>query len=297
MLRRTGPGRVSEQRTGGDVLGRLYNFDVDGHDLKPGHRTWLSVRALSLLAGHPFSNVWITGTTSRTGTSRHNRELSRRRAAQVATYLESRRVSRSQVCTDAAWVTAAGEDLSTSPSDEDELERAVLVHIHPMVIYNAPRAVRPLPPPPAPPPRPIVSQNFSIRMRADFSAGHIIVGGDVVFFDILDETNNYVANYVYIGANISRGSRVSLTPTGPWNHFFVTRPLSCGRFTGWGMMGTMGGLNATMTYVMVPTPEGMPNVTVAPFNTAPTLGYGVAPVGVGNFRLIRAPHPRRPDER
>lgn len=295
MLTRTGPGRVSEQRSGGDIRGRLYNFDIDGHQLKPEHMNWLNVRALPVLAGHPFSNVWITGTTSRSATSEHNRELSRRRAAQVATYLENRSVSRSQVCRDAAWVTAAGEDLSTSPSDEDEFERAVLIHIHPLVIYTAPHLPRPTPP--TPPPRPIVSQSFSIRMRWNISAGHIIVGGDVVYFDILDETNNYVANYRYVGGSISVGTPVSGTPQGPWNHFFVPRPLSSGQFTGWGMLGSMGGLQYTRNYLMVPTPEGMHNVRIAPFNTGPTLGVGVNPIGVGRFRLVGPPHPRRADER
>jgi hypothetical protein len=295
MLRRTGSGRVSEQRSGGNVRGLLYNFDIDGYDLKPEHTYWLNVTALPLLERHPFSYVWITGTTSRTASSQHNQQLSQRRAAQVANYLETRRVSRSQICTNWARINAVGESFSTSPLEEDEVERAVIVEIQPIVIHTpspVPHSTRP----PSPPPRPIVSQSFSIRMRFGGSLGHIIVGVDAVYFDILDETNNYVASYRYLGANISIGTPASGTPRGPWNHFFIPRPLSCGQFTGWGMMGSMGGLQYTRTYLMVPTPEGMPNVRIAPFNTAPTMGVGWSPLGAGRFTLIDPPHPRRPDE-
>jgi hypothetical protein len=142
-----------------------------------------------------------------------------------------------------------------------------------------------------PQPEPPKGRDFKVRMWADFSGGEVL-NGQVIIFDIVDGSNQYFARYVYVGASIGAGTPVSASPKGDWTSFTVSSPITVGDFDGLCMVGSMGGLQYSITYVMLPTPDGMPNVRIAPFKTGVTLGIGVNPVGAGRLQRIEGPRPR-----
>jgi hypothetical protein len=268
----------------------LLGFDINQARLKPQHESFLDelVSTHDLATSSPRGQIeLIEGYTDEVRGP--NDRLRRLRASAVAQGLLTRQVAPHLI----GVVRPAHEGAFLADNNTPEgrtANRAALLRLTPIGGRTLPPVIVP------PAPAPIVSQNFSIRMRLGVSGGHFGVGVDAVYFDILDETNSYVTNYRYVGGSISVGTPVSGTPRGPWNHFFVPRPLSSGQFTGRGMMGSIGGLQWTSSYLMVPTPEGMPNVYLAPFNTAPTLGVGISPIGSGRFTVVGPPHPRRADE-
>ncbi len=86
MPRPTGPGR-SERLPGPPRPGLLiYNFDIDGDQLKPEHQEFLRQEVVPVL--RRGGSVSIAGLASRSGTVSHNQALSRRRAENTLVFLE-----------------------------------------------------------------------------------------------------------------------------------------------------------------------------------------------------------------
>src|SRR5262245_24968142 len=90
--RATGRGRIQELLISGRdsataFRARLYNFDIDGDTLKKEHKDWLTEHVVTQL-GNPSVKITLRGDASRTGSDRHNLDLSRRRVNQVKLFLQ-----------------------------------------------------------------------------------------------------------------------------------------------------------------------------------------------------------------
>jgi len=87
-LRKTSPEGVVEVTEDGAVhRAKLYDFDVDGADLKTRHKEYLHARATRLLVADPTKFARITGKASKTGNEDHNFDLSNHRAEQAMAFL------------------------------------------------------------------------------------------------------------------------------------------------------------------------------------------------------------------
>jgi hypothetical protein len=134
MLRLTGPGKIQEVSvplgSPTTFAARLYNFDIDGDTLKPQHTAWLAEHIVPQL-GNPQVQIDLDGEASRSGIGpkgddTHNIALSRRRVANVVSFLKSKGPVLAQLSSDGSGSSVAkarGEDEKT----EDEHFRAVLV--------------------------------------------------------------------------------------------------------------------------------------------------------------------------
>ena len=134
MLRLTGPGKIQELTVPlappTTFAARLYNFDIDGDALKPQHKAWLAEHVVPQL-GNPRVIIDLDGEASRSGTGpkdddTRNIALSRRRVANVVSFLNSKGPVLAQLSSDGSGSSVArarGEAEKT----EDEHFRAVLV--------------------------------------------------------------------------------------------------------------------------------------------------------------------------
>jgi hypothetical protein len=84
-IRPTGPGKTTNYTSPLGVLGRLYNFDIDGDELKPKHKEWLDRHVVPILL--KGGSATIRGFASTKGNADHNLELSRDRMYSVEDYL------------------------------------------------------------------------------------------------------------------------------------------------------------------------------------------------------------------
>jgi len=85
-------GYVTKIFTSPGVAAYLYDFDIDGHDLKSSHKDWLNHDVVGHLKKSPELewNVFLEGTASYTGGIHHNVDLSQRRAEEVGKYLQAK---------------------------------------------------------------------------------------------------------------------------------------------------------------------------------------------------------------
>jgi hypothetical protein len=85
-VRDTGPGKFTnfEQPIEG-AFGRIYNFDIDGHELKLAHKEWLRRHILPYLA--KSGSATLEALTSTTGSLSHNRQLSEDRLREIVKFL------------------------------------------------------------------------------------------------------------------------------------------------------------------------------------------------------------------
>ena len=68
LIRKTGPGKARNYKSlpaVPAVLGSLYNFDINGHDLKDQHKEWLDKYVLPVLTNG--GSLTIRGLTSTKG--------------------------------------------------------------------------------------------------------------------------------------------------------------------------------------------------------------------------------------
>jgi hypothetical protein len=72
----------------GGIRALMSNYDIDVNVLKPEHATFLTTRVAPIFAGRR-ARLFMRGSASSTGTAAHNLALSRRRAENVATFLQS----------------------------------------------------------------------------------------------------------------------------------------------------------------------------------------------------------------
>ena len=139
MGRPTGSGKAEQRSNPPSLL--IYNFDIDGDELKEGHREALTSAVVPILSSTSGGSVSIVGLASRTGRVAHNDALSGRRARRTLDFLRHA-VPRGFP---ARQVTGFGERKAAQEGvpdgTEDERFRSV-------VIFTA---RGPLPPPNVPP--------------------------------------------------------------------------------------------------------------------------------------------------
>jgi outer membrane protein OmpA-like peptidoglycan-associated protein len=90
MSQPTGGGNTATAKSPNQIATtlRLYNFDIDGSDLKAVHKQLLEKEVIPLLKGNPKTTVSLRGMASTSGDAAHNREpLSKARAEAVKKYL------------------------------------------------------------------------------------------------------------------------------------------------------------------------------------------------------------------
>ena len=173
--RATGPGKVEvDQSYSGPGMAKalLYNFDIDGADIKPEHERYLRATALPLLRDNRGA-IWMQGSASRSGADAYNLRLSRRRVSNVESVLLRSGITPRQVQSD-----AVGEALAFGHAREDERDRAVALVILPYA--------RPVPPPQNVPDRPATNTRFKIRMLMNLNAS-VVAGIDYSVFQIWDQ--------------------------------------------------------------------------------------------------------------
>ena len=136
MGRPTGPGKFSEfDWVDSDLVltANLYNYDIDGDELKPEHKKFLRERIAEYLIKYGY-HVWLHGHTSRSGDYAYNVGLSKRRAEGVGAYLKSLGTPDAQIQME--W---DGPRSATPKVLEAEIDRSVSFHVQPGLTPRAPR--------------------------------------------------------------------------------------------------------------------------------------------------------------
>lgn len=98
MLKKTGPGKIATSAAVpvGGARASLFNFDVDGYDIKPEHIHYLNSTVAPILVGST-ARCWLQGSASRAGTAAHNMKLSQNRVETIAAHLRARGVGAHQI--------------------------------------------------------------------------------------------------------------------------------------------------------------------------------------------------------
>lgn len=123
-LKKTGNGKIGLYSKNGPKLHALiYNFDIDGHSLKHEHKEFLQahVAPLLLLGG----STTVRGMASRTGSDKHNDDLSTKRAKEVVFHLMQATHHAARVFTYKGVGERDAESAGQSDDLEDEFYRAV----------------------------------------------------------------------------------------------------------------------------------------------------------------------------
>jgi hypothetical protein len=278
MLHKTGFGKISvdsRYSRPGMIKASLYNFDIDGDQLKPEHRLFLRTKVAPLLQGDT-GHLWMRGSASRSGGETHDMILSIRRVTNAAQFLRSLGILSRQMQPD-----AVGKELTQGHSLEDASDRAVALVVLPVAKESPP-------PPKKVPPAPPVSTQFKIRLLAAISAsaGPLLV--ENCFFQIADKKNNLTSFYVYgsMGAGKGLGLNVSGTMKGPWNDFVTNSAIRVSQFGGATRFTTGGVAWWTSNHLnMMGLPRGVSTVPpVLEINTGFTIGIG-ASTSVGDMIL------------
>lgn len=131
MLKPTGKGKISElSRKGKDSIRRkalLFNFDIDGDQLKDEHKKWLDDNIVPLLNNFGL-NFTLRGLASRTGSPDYNKKLSERRLASVKNYLIGKGAKAAQFQGVGAGESDA-EVAGEADGTEDEAFRGVIITV------------------------------------------------------------------------------------------------------------------------------------------------------------------------
>lgn len=239
MLVRTSPSGLVHEETKEPPAALLWDFDIDGDELKPAHREWLGERIVrpllkrSLPGGPPAARIALIGLASSTGSEETNLGLSMRRAFRVREHLVGSLGGRT-VRWDTAW---AGERIanpySIESATEDARYRSVVIGMYPVA--------RPLPPlprswfkhriPKAAVDPPGFAKEFKIRLReavtAEVGVKVVAVKGTIATFEIWDTFHKMKATYRLVAMGGSFAPKVGVptpvdvdvTTKGDWNTF------------------------------------------------------------------------------
>jgi hypothetical protein len=104
----------------------LYNFDVDGSDLKKEHLDFLNDQVVFFLDDGEDARVLIAGSASLSGESGHNDQLSAARAKAVMSHLTSKGIAAKKF--QPSEPIALG-DAPSGPAREDDRDRAVTLRL------------------------------------------------------------------------------------------------------------------------------------------------------------------------
>jgi hypothetical protein len=145
-------------------------------------------------------------------------------------------------------------------------------------IRNAPSPKDP-PVVPSPPPKPSRSSSFSVRLLGAVGVGAGI-GGEVLFFQFWDMTNNLTAFYIYAGGGLSASAKVmpkgTGTGSGIWNPFKTVAPVSVGSFASAARFTSAGCGPWTANYLNVIADEGSGKALYLSLSTGVTWGAGAS---------------------
>jgi hypothetical protein len=304
--RETGPGQATGQvETTPSVTGTytLFNFNIDGDMLKEEHRRFLDRHVVPLLKAHRI-HARLTGTASRTGGRDHNRQLSLARVLRVKEHLRKRGIPESKLPGSA--IVAAGEDLSTSKSDEDALDRGVRIRfaigIRPMPI--PPKVVLPTVviagenPPITLPPVVIAAgeepgRSWTIRQIYGHSVGigHPLgIGGGFIQYNFLlvNRSSRQMAQCTFFGPAVSGGPPPSprvggsvTLPSKTWSNFKTPRPVKFADFNGaakWDEGGIGMGTEVSLSVLQIYSVDSRFEVS-----TGATVGLPSASTSLGTF--------------
>ena len=124
---------------------RLYNFDIDGYDLKTAHTDYIKAWVLPWLAAG--NSVTIKGLTSRSGSQKYNLQLSQQRADEVVHYLYSK-VSTPKIFKAKGLGESVAERDGMPDGSEEKYHRAVDIVLsrRPCPVPVPPKKKRPNPP-------------------------------------------------------------------------------------------------------------------------------------------------------
>lgn len=283
MFKKTGPGKGATNPNPAYFDFLLYNFDVEGTNLKPEHPKYLDDYIVpKILAGWTFV---IQGTASRTGSNRFDYLLSQLRANAVTHYLEEK-LQRSLT---RASVEAIGKDSPIGKLQEDDLDRGVR-------LYGWNQPVPPPPPKPrpqwkpapmpeiGPPITPATSGptiEFFIKMTAGISVGPKIVQGEYQRFLIWDKIHGKAAYFdrKAIGVGIPSPLPGGFTREGEFNRIVLHRPMPAMRleeFDGAASFLSGRGTGDTGTTRFTIKPFGVGDsreIVIDPFRTGFTFGF------------------------
>jgi hypothetical protein len=267
----TGPGKITANPRVpvGGVRAVLSNYDIDVDVPKREHTTFLDAQVVPILLGKN-ARIFLQGSASSTGTAAHNLDLSRRRANNVASYLQKRGVLASRI-----QIDAVGESLASLRTPENAQDRAVSLLAAPL--FQPPPA--PGPTPPVPPSAPVTptATTFEIRMLGGLSGGIGILAIDQLFFEIVDRAHAVTSIYVYSAFGGGRGALpLSATLRGPFNTFSTSGAMSTDEFGGPARFTTGGVASFTVNFLnMMGLPRG---IATRPVSLSITTGFTV---GIG----------------
>lgn len=254
----------------GGVRASLYNFDVDGADLKPEHTAFLNARVLPVIKAKA-AKCWLQGSASKSGSDAHNMQLSKKRVDNVVAYLVGHGADASRMNS-----SHVGESMANMKVNEAEGDRAVSLLCAPLL---AP-PVRPDPPPE--PERPKTTTHFKIRELGGLGAGFGPVAVDQIYFQIWDPKHHLTTFYQYdaggIGKGVKGGPPLSVTLEGPWNDFVTTGALRTDEFGGAARFTTAGTMWwTTNTVNFMGLPRGIAtNPNPLDISTGFTVGAGAS---------------------
>lgn len=148
-LKRTGAGKVGLYPTSdGRTHAILYNFDIDGAELKTEHQHFLETQVAPLLTQD--GSTIVKGLCSRSGSWKHNNTLSEKRADKVHLFLSRAARRATGIFLLKGLSEDAAEDAGHKDGTENEFFRAVELIVsparHPGILPPKKQKPKPYPP-------------------------------------------------------------------------------------------------------------------------------------------------------
>jgi len=236
IIRTSVTGRITEYAT--DSMhwnASLWDFDINGPQLKPYHYGWLASLVNNVNTSHRsfIWHIWISGGASLTGMNIRpnngwNYDLARARVAEVYKYLKDnlKVVGLVYHGPDTSGIQLAEYRGHRLGVERDE-DRAVYVQV-------TSESTPPRPPVPTKIPQ---SKNWAIRFVKGSAVGAFVVGLEIGNFEIADTDNRLYAMYKYTGDSIGAAVSfadisVSYTFKGDWKDFKTSEAINIADFDG-----------------------------------------------------------------
>lgn len=296
MYKRTGPGKAGTYPDPGHYHAIMYNFDVEGGNLKPEHKRFLDNYIIpKITTGWTFI---IQGTASRTGSRGYDWQLSVRRSSAVRRYLEEN-IGQSLFH---IAVEHIGKDDPIGKRKEAELDRAVRIYGWPHPNPPPPPIPHPEDPNPQPVPEIVPPINpepygptieFFIKMTAGLSVGPFVVEGEYQRFLLWDKLHGKAAYFdrKAIGGQLPTPLPGSFTKEGSWNRFVLKRPfrpMKLEDFDGSATIFTSRGVGDDGHTALTIKPFGLGDrrqIVIDPFVTGYTFGFSYHSGSTGTFDI------------
>jgi hypothetical protein len=222
--------------TGSDAraAARLCNIPTGKTQILGSHIAWLDGAVRPIVTSLPNPYVHLRGYASHLGFASHpggrtNAELNLKLSLGRCEAVKARIKSYNSGTEFPEEIPIGDAESTGTIRDDDGYWRAVDVHV-----YNK---KPPEPPMPVPPPGPSGSTQWRVRVFKGAGASVIIVEGDALVFQIVDDVQGQCGVYFYFGAGISiPGLKISLpgsiSSASPFVNFTTTRPVRLESFAG-----------------------------------------------------------------